>query len=413
MWTSLPWFIMAHFGHHLLTALPSPLLPAIRTEFGLSYVQASLVTTSFALAGGAGQIPSGWLADRIKPAILIAVGTLGVAVGGILVGLSQTYIMLLVLLVLMGLMTGGYHPASTPLILASVEPQQRGRALGFHLVGGNSSFFVAPIIAGLIMTALPRFGWRGPFIALAVPTAIFGLIFYIYLTQRGGKGHADAARKRIASEKPPQPGYKRRLIAYLVMMIVGGGAGMSVNAFLTLYMSDVLMADLPKTVSEPRAAMLISILYIPGLIGGPILGGWISDRIGSVKVVIATSIISGLVIFGLKSATMGFGFYAILFIMGLNMAIRMPVTEVFVMSQTPAKNRSTIFGIYYSTMQYTGAIFAPIMGWFIQNPKFGFDTMYTFSAIAVTTVAVITSLFYWDAKDNYSTPTPGASAPVK
>jgi MFS transporter, DHA1 family, multidrug resistance protein len=168
---------------------------------------------------------------------------------------------------------------------------------------------------------------------------------------------------------------------------------------------------LPRSVSEPRAAMLVSIMYIPGVIGAPILGGWISDRIGSVKVVIATSIISGLIIFGLKSAHMGFGFYAILFIMGLNMAIRMPVTEVFIMSQTPAKNRSTIFGLYYSTMQYTGAIFAPIMGGFID--KYGFNTMYTFSAIAVTTVAVITSLFYMDAKDHYSDPTQPSSIPAR
>jgi FSR family fosmidomycin resistance protein-like MFS transporter len=402
MRTSLPWFIMAHFGHHLLTALPNPLLPSIRTEFNLDYTHASFVTSAFSLSAAAGQIPSGIAADRIKPVILIAIGTLGVALGGILIGLSHTYIMLLVLLVLTGLMTGGYHPASTPLILSMSEPQQRGRALGMHLVGGNSSFFIAPIIAGLLMTALPQFGWRGPFIALAVPTAIFGLIFYIYLTRWAGKGHSEAAKKRIASENSPQPGYKRRLIAYLIMMIVGGGAGMSVNSFITLYMVDKLGA------SNAQAASLISIMYLPGIIGGPILGGWISDRIGSARVVIVTAIISGLVIFGIKSFSLGFGFYSMLFVMGLNMAIRMPVTEVFIMSQTPAKSRSTIFGLYYSTMQYTGAIFAPVMGGLIQ--KYGFNTMYTFSGIAVTTVAVITAFFYWDAKDHYSDPT--APAPV-
>jgi MFS transporter, FSR family, fosmidomycin resistance protein len=400
MWTSLPWFIMAHFGHHLLTALPGPLLPAIRTEFNLSYTQSSFVTTAFALAGGGAQLPSGWLADRIKPAVLIAMGTLGVAVGGILVGISQTYIMLLVFLVVMGLMTGGYHPASTPLILSSVEPQQRGRALGFHLVGGNSSFFVAPLIAGPILAV---WGWRAPFLVLAVPTAIFGLIFYIYLTQRGGKGHADAARQRVAAEKPPQPGYKRRLIAYLTMMVLGGGAGMSVNAFLTLYMVDKLGA------SDAKAAMLMSILYLPGIFGAPVIGGWISDRIGSVKVIIATSIISGLIIFGVKSFSLGFGFYAMLFIMGVNMAIRMPVTEVFIMSQTPANRRSTIYGIYYFTMQYTGAIFAPIMGWFIQ--KYTFSTMFTFSAYAVTAISIGTSFFIWDAKDNYSSEPPAVPPP--
>jgi FSR family fosmidomycin resistance protein-like MFS transporter len=396
MRTALPWFIMAHFGHHLLTALPTPLLPAIRSEFGLSYTEASFVTSAFSISAGIGQIPSGWFADRIKPVILIAIGTLGVAMGGIIVGLSHTYVMLLVTLVIMGLMTGGYHPASTPLISSMVDPERRGRALGFHLVGGNASFFISPIIAGLIMTALPGFSWRGPFIILAAPTAIFGLIFYIYLTRRGGKTHADMARKRIASESQPQPGYKRRLIAYMTMMVLGGGAGMSVRAFITLYMTDVL------GVSDARAAMLLSIMFLPGIFGGPILGGWLSDRIGNVKMVITTAIISGLVIFGINGVSLGFGFYALLFIIGLNSAIRMPITEVFIIGQTPPQHRSLIFGIYYSTMQYTGAIFAPALGFFIE--KFGFHDMFNYSAIVVTAVAVITALFYMDAKDNYSAP---------
>jgi MFS family permease len=217
------------------------------------------------------------------------------------------------------------------------------------------------------------------------------LIFYIYLNRRGGKEHVETVRKKVSEEKPPQPGYKRRLIAYLINMILAGGAGMSVIAFLTLYMVDGLGA------SNAKAAMLMSIMFLPGIFGAPIIGGYISDKIGSVKVVIATSLISGLVIFGIKSFSLGMGFYIMLFIMGMNMAIRMPVTEVFIMNQTPAKHRSTIYGVYYFTMQYTGAIFAPIMGGLIE--KFGFNTMFTFSAVSVTIISIITSFFIWDAKD--------------
>jgi MFS family permease len=83
--------------------------------------------------------------------------------------------------------------------------------------------------------------------------------------------------------------------------------------------------------------------------------------------------------------------------MGMNMAIRMPVTEVFIMNQTPARHRSTIFGAYYFTMQYTGAVFAPVMGGLIQ--RYGFSTMFTFSAVAVTGISLVTSAFIWDAKD--------------
>jgi len=165
---------------------------------------------------------------------------------------------------------------------------------------------------------------------------------------------------------------------------------MTVNAFLSLYIVDRLGA------SNAKAAMIMSILFLPGIFGAPFIGGYISDRIGATKVVIATSIISGLVIFGINSFGLGLGFYAMLLIMGMNMAIRMPVTEVFIMSQTPAKQRSTIYGVYYFTMQYTGAIFAPIMGRLIE--RYSFHTMFTFSAIAVTAIALVTSAFIWDAK---------------
>ena len=74
---------------------------------------------------------------------MIAIGISGVAVAGLLVGLSRTYIMMIVFLVLMGIAGGGYHPAASPLISASVESKKRGLALGFHGSGGSASFFLS------------------------------------------------------------------------------------------------------------------------------------------------------------------------------------------------------------------------------------------------------------------------------
>jgi MFS transporter, FSR family, fosmidomycin resistance protein len=387
--TSLPFFILAHAAHHFLTALPQPLLPQMRDEFRLSYTKASLIPMSFAISGATGQIPAGWLADRIGPKLLIAIGTIGVALAGLLVGFSQSFIMLLVCLLLMGLASGGYHPAATPLISASVKPDQRGRALGLHLIGGNSSFFVAPIIAAAVSGI---WGWRGAFFALAIPTIIFGLIFYIYLGRKTSQAHVEGVKQKINAEKPPQPGYKRRLIAFLTMVIIGGGAGMSILSFLTLYMTDELGA------SNELAGGLLSIVFSSGLWAGP-LGGYLADRIGSVKIVIVTGILSGIIIFALNYVSLGPTLYLVLFLQGLNMAVRMPVTEVFIMSQTPAKNRSTIFGVYYSTMQYTGAIFTPVGGYVIE--RWGFHFCFTVTGIIVLAVAIITAFFIYDAKDNY------------
>ena len=384
--TSLPFFILAHATHHILTALPQPMLPYIQQEFKLNYTESAAVTSAFALSSGAAQLPSGWLADRIGPTLLITIGILGVALAGLGVGLSQTYAMLLIFMVFMGLAAGGYHPAATPLISLSVPVNQRGRALGLHLIGGNSSFFLTPIIAGAIAGV---WGWRGAYLALATPTAILGIFFFIYLNHRYGKAHMEEMRRKQVTETPPQPGYKRRLWAFLTMMVLGGGAGATVRSFLTLYIANDLGA------SNEVAAMSLSIIFSSGLWAGPV-GGYISDRFGSTKVIIITGILNGLIIFALKEVQLGLWLWLVLWVMGVIQAIRFPVTEVFIMNQSPARHRSTIYGIYYATMQYTGAIFAPIMGRFID--VYGFHTMFTFSAWAVTAVAVVTSIFIWDAR---------------
>jgi MFS transporter, FSR family, fosmidomycin resistance protein len=385
--SSLPFFILAHATHHLLTALPQPMQPFMQDEFGLSKAQLGGVTAAFSLSSGAAQLPAGWLADRIGPTWLITIGVLGVGIGGVFVGLSHSYAMLLMFLVFMGLMAGGYHPASTPLISLSVPANQRGRALGLHLIGGNSSFFLAPLIAGGIAAT---WGWRGSFIALAIPTIILGFFFFLYLNKRYGKAHIEAMKQRQMEERPPQPGYKRRLIAFLTMMVIGGGAGATVNSFLPIYIKEVLGA------SNKVSAMSLSIIFSSGLWAGPI-GGWIADRIGATRVIIVTGILGGLVIFALKEVSLGWGLWIVLWVMGIIQAVRFPVTEVFIMNQSPARNRSTIYGIYYSTMQYTGAIFAPIMGGFID--RFGYAKMFSFAAWAVTAVAVVTATLIWDAKD--------------
>jgi len=375
-------------------ALQQPLFPSMRDYFQIeTYTKASTIPMAFALASATGQLPAGWFADRYGPIPLIMIGTLGVAVAGVFVGLSANFVMLIIFLMVMGFLSGGYHPAATPLISASVDPKQRGRALGFHLVGGNAAFFVAPIIAAAIVGAFgEQSGWRYSYIILAIPTVVFAMIFYIYLVRRGGKSHVATVKQKITEESPPQPGYKRRLIAFLTMMILGGGIGMSIIPFLTLYMTDELGA------SNAMAGGLMAVVFSSGLWAGPV-GGFISDKIGSVKVIIATGLVSGVLIYAFKLVELGPSLYFVLFLQGLNMALRMPVTEVFIMTQAPAKHRSKIFGIYYSTMQYTGAIFVLPGGYMLE--RFGFDKMFTWAAIGVTIVAIITAFFIFDAKDHY------------
>ncbi|GAG17250.1 unnamed protein product, partial [marine sediment metagenome] len=236
----LPLFVLAHFGHHLVTALLPPLLPFIRRDFSLSYTQAGGLLFAYSIAYGISQLPAGLAVDRLGSRILLTIGVAGVAFAGLLVGLSPNYIVMALLLVVMGLVGGGYHPSASPLVSASVKPEHRGRALGIHQIGGTASFFLAPLIAAGIANAL---GWRGTFIAVAIPTLSFGIIFHLLL---GKTGYAGTARKKEAeasAAEPSEPGDLRRLLAFISIGIASQVLLQSTLQFTPLYAVDVLGAS--------------------------------------------------------------------------------------------------------------------------------------------------------------------------
>lgn len=379
--------MLAHFSHHLLTALPVPLLPFIRDDFALDYTQAGLVVSIFNLSYGIGQLPAGWLADRIGPRILITIGICGVALAGLLVGLSQTYIMMIALLALMGVVGGGYHPSAAPLISASVEPRNRGRALGFHLIGGSGSFFLAPLIAAAIAAT---WGWRGSFIGLAIPTVIFGIIFYVLLGRRVKMSKTQQTITHPHDGAPSPPGYLRRLVMFMILTTFTQAVTFSTVAFIPLFMVDHF------GVGEETAAAFLSIIYFAGLWASP-LGGYLSDRLGRVPVMLVTCLITGPVIYLLNLVSYSLGIGALLLIIGIVMYIRMPASEAYIIGQAPERHRSMIYSIYYFAGMEAGGILTPVMGFFID--RFGFYSSFTIAGIAVVAMTLICSVFLWGRQD--------------
>jgi MFS family permease len=183
-------FTLGHLSHHLLTALPVPLMPFIRDDFSLDYAQSGLLLSVFSISYGMSQLPSGWLADRLGARNLMAIGICGVGLIGILIGFSRCYVILMILLGLMGFVGCGYHPSAPPLVSSTLPPANRGRAIGIHAVGGSAAYFIAPIIASASAMA---WGWRASFFILAGPTLLFGLILYILMSKR------DTRQKTVTS----------------------------------------------------------------------------------------------------------------------------------------------------------------------------------------------------------------------
>jgi MFS family permease len=379
--------VLAHFSHHLITALLIPLLLYIRNDLSLTYTQAGWLVSANSLAYGISQLPAGWLADRTGPRIVLTIGVGGVGVAGLLIGLAPTYVMLALFLVLLGMAGGGYHPAATPLVSASVEAKNRGRALGLHQVGGSGSFFLAPLIAAGIAST---FGWRGTFLAVCVPSIAFGIVFYILLGRLGYSKNAEQKMCGSHAEIAPSPTRLRALVAFVILGIASMVLVYSTISFIPLFIVDHF-----EGVSNETAAIILSLIFFGGLWAGP-LGGYLSDRLGRVPVILAAGFIAGPAIYLLNLAPFGTALSSILIIIGMAMHLGMPVVEAYIISHTSERKRSTILGIYYLGSRGGPAI-APVIGYLIDH--YGFYTSFSVVGATMVVVTLVCAILLWGSRD--------------
>ena len=376
---TLPLLVLAHFAHHLLTALPAPMLPMIRSEFALDYTQAGMVVSAFSLAYGIGQLPAGWITDRIGARVVIMLGICGVAAAGVLVGLSPTFLVLLVFMAIMGLAGGNYHPAAPPVISGVVSPEKLGRALGLHAIGGSASYFIAPLVAAAIAAA---FGWRGAFIGLAIPAMLLGIILYIALAKIStNKG---TTVELPQAERTARPLHLQRIIFFIILSTFAQAVMASVLTFVPLFAIERF------GISKEAAAIFLSVSYSSGLWAAP-LGGYLSDRVGSVPTVLAVSFLAAPAVYLLNIAPDVISFGVLMIGVGMISYIRMPASEAFMVNETTTRNRASILGIYYFGNSEASALLTPVVGYLIDH--FGFYITFSIGGVAVLVVTLICSIW--------------------
>lgn len=368
----------------------SPLMPMIRSDLSLSYTEVGFVASAFGIASGISQLPAGYLVDRIGTRIMVLLGVSGVATAGLLIGLSQSYIFLVVCLILAALMGGGYHPASGTAISTIIQPQQRGRALGLHTIGGSSSFWIVPLLATPIAVA---WGWHGAFLTLSIPAIILGIVLFILIGKQKTKQVARSQTTIIATEIPSKIIW-RKLVPFLLLTVTTATMLQSANAYLSLYAVDIL------GVSKPTAALLMTVMPLGGLLAAP-LGGYLSDRFGGVPVLIIVSCLAIPLIYLLGVISSVPLFIVIMAGMGLVNFIRMPTSESYIINNIPEQRRGTFLGIYFFAGAEVSGLLIPVMGNLIDHK--GFQSSFMIAAGIAGVIIIACSIFLWFNRRTAST----------
>jgi CP family cyanate transporter-like MFS transporter len=351
-----------------------------------------------AVAGGA-------LADRWGPARAIALGLAGVALGGGLRPLTESWLPLLVATVLFGVGIGLAQPA-LPRLMRGLFPRRLGLSTGIYASG---------LVAGSILAAsltlpveerfFPEAGWRGPLLlwgALAAGTlAVWLLVLRPWswpgpgtvaavsidavdrnrgARHAGPSGHPPPATPSAGAERPVSATHHRQPItptwspwrdrdAWVVALLC---AAQGVGYYLLIAWLPAVYRDLGiDAAGSGLLFALFNAATLPAILGFPIL----SDRIGSRR--LPCLIAAGIFTLGALGYVLGPVAFPLAWLWpmlaGAGVAALFAMTLVLPTDVAPAGSVGAAAGMVLA-IGYAGSALGPVLAGAVRDLTGGFET---------------------------------------
>jgi MFS family permease len=141
-------------------------LPAVRVSLGLSATAAGVLGSVTLVAGAAGGLVFGWIADRYGRTRALMLSVILYSLFTAACGFAHDFWQLVAFRVLLGFGMGGEWASGAALVSESWAAEHRGKALGFMQSGWAVGYAAAALVNGLVQ---PAYGWRAVFFVGILP----------------------------------------------------------------------------------------------------------------------------------------------------------------------------------------------------------------------------------------------------
>jgi len=365
-----------------------PFLPLYIEQLGISGGDAlslwSGLTFSITFVISAAVAPLwGSLADRKGRKLMLLRAAFGMGVVILLQAFVTQAWQLLLLRALMGL-TSGYIPNAMALVAAQVPRDRSGWALSCVSTGQIGGVILGPMLGGLLADWV---GLRMVFIVTAALLLVSFLVTLFLIKETGytpvSKKDKLSGREVFASLDNP----KLMLCLFVTTMVIQMCNG-SVNPILTLFVREL------APTAENIAFLSGVIAALPGisaLIAAPRLGR-LGDRIGTQRILLATMVVSLLLLIAMSFVTSATQLGVLRFLLGFADGAMMPAVQTLLVRHSRDNITGRIFG-YNQSFMYLGNVAGPLLGAAVSAVT-GYRWVFFATALVVLINVLLLKRFY-------------------
>ena len=349
------WLLSAsHAVNHAQAAVLPLVYLAIIPEFQLSVATIAFLSAAGSFSAGIAQLSYAVLTRFVSRRAILTLGGLVFGAGMVAQALASGIAAFSVANIASRIGGSPQHPVGNALLAEQFPRQRRGFAISSHIAGGNLGTVAVPLIGAWLIAGL---GWRWTVVLFGLPAIAIAFAIYFLVRESG----ADRAAARAHGSLRRAFGDIRRdrsvLMIYLSSVIGGGGRGLGVlNILVPLYLSLVVGID------TATVALMYTVLLF-GSVPGPVIAGWLSDRLGRKPLIIGAYVggAAALVLFVVAGSNLALLWLAIALLGTFNF-VESPQLQALLSDVTPPALRDASFALYFTLAFVSGSLWVLLYG---------------------------------------------------
>jgi MFS family permease len=346
---------LGHAVLHAEAALLPLLYPIVIVQFAMDPQDIGVFIAVTSVVGGSVQLLYGYLSRYVARPLILAAGQLIFGVSLLFGGLAQSAAHLLAAITGARVGSSPQHPVGNALLADAFPPERRGFAISAHISGGNVGTILVPFVGGAMLATL---GWQATLALFGLPAIVVGILIALVVREESA-GHREATRAQ-GSFLGQLGQILRRGDLRLILgaaLVASGGRGLGILApFLLLYLRG------PLGIDEGSTVWLYALLLVGAMVG-PLLAGWLSDRLGRRRVLVAYYLLSAAGILAFLAAGANVWLLAPLLLpFGAAVFSESPVLQAYLADRAPGATRDAAFSLYFTLTFGVGALWALVIG---------------------------------------------------